>query len=159
MPMKPRSLQPDDTGRWTGKGMAGGTDRYALQRRKGFPWLRFFPDLESEFRSSFVVLNRTRIRVGGAIGIFGCFGFIFVDQLLGLNLSPRAADLLLIGVTVPAIMVPMLATFHPPSGPRLLSYVQAATLLVGLSVLAVICVGRATHEWFPYESLLLVTMY
>jgi diguanylate cyclase (GGDEF)-like protein len=153
----PRSALPPDPDRMTAR--QSGTDRYALQRRKGFPWLRFFPDLEAEFRTRFIVLNKTRIRVGGVIGMIGCFGFIFVDQVLGMNLSPWTGDLLLAGVTVPSILLPMIATFHPPSAPRLLAYVQLASLGVGFSVLGVICIGRATHAWFPYDSLLLVTMY
>jgi diguanylate cyclase (GGDEF)-like protein len=54
----------------------------------------------------------------------------------------------------------MYATFRPLTGARLLTYLQLSSLCVGFSVLAVICMGRAAPgQWFPYDSLLLVTMY
>ncbi|HUS25080.1 MAG TPA: GGDEF domain-containing protein [Candidatus Binatia bacterium] len=139
--------------------LAPGGDRYALQRRKGFPWLVFFPDLETEFRASFVEVNRWRIRVGASVGMAGCFGFIFLDQVLGQNLSPLAADLMLVCVTVPSLLVTTWSTFRPQTGSGLLRSIQIASLLVGFSILGVICIGRATHPWFPYDSLLLVTVY
>ena len=134
-------------------------DRYAVQRRSGFPWLRFIPDLESEYRASYIKLNATRIRVASLLGILSVFGFIGLDQFVGMNLQGRFSDLLLIAVTVPAVFVPFAATFRPNPGAYLLPMVFAAVLLMAESVLAVIVIGRSTHPWFPWEALLVVTTF
>ena len=79
-------------------------DRYAVQRRAGFPWLRFAPDLEGEFRDSYIDLNATRMRVGSVIGFVGIVGFVILDQFLGSNLLPAFGDAILLLVTIPAGM-------------------------------------------------------
>lgn len=134
-------------------------DRYASQRRLGFPWLRFLPDLEEEYRDSYIVLNATRIRASFVIGLLGVLGFIFVDQVLGSNLEPARGDWLLILVTIPALMVPLAATFRPSAGPYLLHFVLLATLAAALSILAAINIGRGANPSFPYEALYVVVMY
>jgi len=142
------------------KGLSGyADDRYTAQRRAGFSWLRFAPALEREYRGSYVQLNATRIRAASVTGLCGVFGFLLVDQLLGSNLQPALADWLLICVTVPALLVPLAATFWPGAGPYLLHFVFAGVLLTALSVLGIISVGQASNAWFPYESLYLLTMF
>lgn len=134
-------------------------DRYAVQRTAGFPWLRFKPELEPEFRDAYIRLNATRIRMATVLGLFSVFGFVSLDQFLGMNLQDVSSDLLLILVTAPAIMLPFAATFRQNSQPFLLPLVFFGALLVSLSVVAVIAIGRATQAWFPWESLILVVMY
>jgi diguanylate cyclase (GGDEF)-like protein len=134
-------------------------DRYAVQRRLGFPWLRFLHDIEEEYRASYFGLNAMRIRASFVIGLLGVLGFIFVDQVLGANLEPARGDWLLILVTIPALMVPLAATFRAEAGRYLMHLVFAATMVAALSVLAVINIGRAANPWFPYEALYLVVMY
>lgn len=134
-------------------------DRYTAQRRAGYPWLRFERELEREYRDSFVEVNKTRIRVGGAIGLAAVFGFILVDQFLGMNLEPAYADALLIAICVPSLGIPLAVTFHPRGRAHLLWLIQLGSLGVSGGVLAVIVIGRGLHPWFPYESLVLVTFY
>lgn len=134
-------------------------DRYAVQRRAGFPWLRFEHSLEREFRESFVEMSKTRIRIGGSIGLAAVFGFIFVDQVIGMNLEPAYADWLLIAICVPSLAIPLAATFHPKGRTHLLRMIQFGSLGVAGGVLAVILIGRELHAWFPYESLILVTAF
>lgn len=134
-------------------------DRYTAQRRAGYPWLRFERELEREYRDSFVEMNKTRIRIGGGIGLASVFGFILVDQFLGMNLEPGYADALLIAICVPSLAVPLAATFHPLGRAHLLWLIQLGSLGVAAGVLSVIVIGRGLHPWFPYESLVLVTFY
>lgn len=134
-------------------------DRYTAQRRAGYPWLRFERELEREYRDSFVEVNKARIRVGGAVGLAAVFGFILVDQFLGMNLEPAYADALLIAICVPSLAIPLAATFHPRGRAHLLWLIQFGSLGVSCGVLTVIVIGRGLHPWFPYESLVLVTFY
>jgi diguanylate cyclase (GGDEF)-like protein len=134
-------------------------DRYAAQRETGFPWLRFAPDLEREYRDSFAGMNMTRIRLAGTVALLSVFGFIFVDTVLGMDLESTASDLLLMAFCLPAAGVPLFATYIERARPHLLRLIQLGVIGVSAGVLAVIIVGRTEHEWFPYESLLLVTAY
>ena len=132
-------------------------DRYATQRLSGFPWLRFTPELEREYRASYVESNALRIRAAAIVGICSLFGFIFLDQAMGSNLAPAAANWTLVLVTVPALLIPFAATFRP--GPYVLHLMLVGVALTAFSALAAINLGRAANPWFPYEGLYLVVMW
>jgi len=134
-------------------------DRYAVQRRLGFPLLRFLPDLEAEYRASYWETRGTQIRAAAAVGVLAVLGFIFVDQVLGSDLMPAFADWLLVLLTIPVITVPVAATWLRAAAPYLKHMVMGASVVTSLSILAVINIGRAIHPHFPYESLFLVLMY
>jgi diguanylate cyclase (GGDEF)-like protein len=134
-------------------------DRYASQRRLGFPWLRFLPDLEEEYRASYLGLNTARIRASFVIGMVGVFGFLLVDHGFGMGLTPDRAAWIMLLVTAPALMVPIVATVRPEAGPYLMHFVLASTIVAALSILTVINIGRAENPWFPYEAIYLVVMY
>ncbi len=134
-------------------------DRYAAQRRKGFPWMLFMPDLEEEYRAGYLELRAARIRASGVLGVVGLLGFVFVDKVLGGSLAPPAGHLLLALVAVPVVGLPVAATYVRAGAPYLQSIVFFCTLIITLTVLMVINLGRATNPAFPYESLFLVMMY
>jgi diguanylate cyclase (GGDEF)-like protein len=134
-------------------------DRYAAQRRTGFPWLRFTPDLEEEYRDNYLAINANRMRAAAILGLFGVVGFLVLDQFIGSNLLPTRGDLVLMFVTIPAAAVPVLLTWWSRSSRYVLPLVFAATLVAALSILEVINIGRVTSSWFPYESLFLVVIY
>jgi diguanylate cyclase (GGDEF)-like protein len=134
-------------------------DRYAVQRRVGFPWLRFLPDLEAEFRDAYWDLRGKHIRAAAAVGVAGVLGFILVDQLLGSNLNPGVADWLLVLLTIPVVLVPVTATYFRAAAPYLRHMVLGSTLVSSLTILMVINIGRSLNPQFPYESLFLVLMY
>jgi diguanylate cyclase (GGDEF)-like protein len=134
-------------------------DRYAEQRKAGFTWLRFTAELEEEFRASYIAANANRIRAASLIGLAAVFGFIGLDQFVGMNLQDQRSDILLMVVTVPGILVPLAVTFRPSAGRYLLPVLFGGVLLVALSILVVIVIGRTNQPWFPWESLIVVTMY
>jgi diguanylate cyclase (GGDEF)-like protein len=134
-------------------------DRYTAQRLSGFPWLRFEPELEREYRDSFAEMNVTRIRLAGTLALLSVFGFIILDTLFGSNLESGRSDLLLFGFCVPATVIPLAATYYERLGPYLLRMIQAGVVSVSAGVLLVVVIGRQEQPWFPYESLLLVTVY
>ena len=134
-------------------------DRYTVQRRAGFPWLRFMPDLEREYRQTFIHANATRLRVASVVGLIAILCFIFVDEVLGSDIQPRSADWLLLGVALPCTLVPLIATFRHRQDGHLMPILFTAILLMALSIVAVIALGREAAAWFPWESLILVTMF
>lgn len=134
-------------------------DRYAIQRRLGFPWLRFLPDLETEYRADYLGLNATRMRSAAFIGLFGVVGFLVLDNFFGSNLLPAAGDYVLMLITLPAAVIPVLLTFRARSPRLVLPVIFIATMIAALSILEVINIGRAAGPWFPYEALFLVVIY
>lgn len=134
-------------------------DRYAAQRLAGFRWLRFGPDLENEYRENYIAVNALRIRAASILGMFAIFGFVGVDQFLGMNLQDMRSDLLLMIGTVPAILVPLAVTYRRRAGSYLLPLLFSGVTLMALSIVAVIYLGRLQNPWFPSESLILVTSY
>ena len=134
-------------------------DRYAAQRRVGFPWLRFTPDLEEEYRENYLAINAARMRAAALVGLFGIVGFLLLDNFLGSDLLPATGDLILLLVTIPGAAVPVLLTFRRGSAPYVLPLVFVGTMIAALSILAVINIGRESNAWFPYESLFVVVIY
>ncbi|HUR42033.1 MAG TPA: GGDEF domain-containing protein [Verrucomicrobiae bacterium] len=134
-------------------------DRYEKQRRQGFPWLRFAPALEKEYRDSFVEMNMARIRLAGTVALGAVVAFIVMDEGFGMNLESRLGDFLLLAFCMPSALIPLAATFLPKWRPYLLRMIQVGVAGVSAGVLLVVMIGRGEHPWFPYESLLLVTAY
>ncbi len=134
-------------------------DRYAAQRRQGFPWMRFVPDLEEEYRAGYMELRATRIRASGLLGVLGVLGFVFVDRVLGGSLVPTTGHSLLALVAAPVVLLPVAATYLRAGAPYLQHIVFVSTVIITMTVLSVINLGRDTNPAFPYESLFLVMMY
>lgn len=133
--------------------------RYARQRRLGFPFMRFFVELEREYRESFFTINVTRIRFAHTVGILSIFGFIVMDRVVGLSLQPLSAIMILLLICTPALAAPLVATFNRHLHVHLHRFVYTGTLIMGLGMIAVIYVGRLANNWFPYEAMLLVTVH
>ena len=121
--------------------------------------LRFLPDLEREYRDSFFNINAMRLRLAHAIGLIGIFGFIFMDRYAGYGLDPPAATAVLLGLCCPALIVPMVVTFMPRMQRRLQPVIFVGALALGLGLVEVVYLGRLANDWFPYESIFLVTIY
>lgn len=134
-------------------------DRYTAQRRVGFPWLLFVPDLEEEYRQRYIPMNASRLRVAHTTGILAVLGFIVMDEMAGGRLQPLSAILVLLLVTIPSLAAPIAATWSKQAGAHIQRYIFVCGFIMGLSLVAVVWLGRAANTWFPYESLLLVTMY
>lgn len=133
--------------------------RYARQRRLGFPFLRFMPELEREYRESYFQINVARIRFAHTVGILSILGFMLMDWLVGVRVLTRAGALILMFLCTPALIAAVVATFHPRLVRHLHRFVYTGMLVTGLGMIAVVYLGRLGNAWFPYEAVLLVTVY
>ena len=132
---------------------------YARQRRLGYPLLKFFPELEQEYRDSAMSANIMRLRFTLAFGVLAILGFIVMDAWLGMSLQPGGVVALLLVVSCPGLIVPGLLSFVPVMRPHLYRILFWGTMTVGVSMVAVIILGKIANPWFPYDSILLVTFY
>ena len=133
--------------------------RYARQRRAGFPLLRFIPGIEAEYRESFVPVNISRLRFANLFALPGMLGFILFDSWVGQGLQPLSADLLLLLVATPALLLPVAMTYTGWGRSRILAVTQAGTVVSGLAVVAVVIISKQVEAFFPYEAVLLVMFY
>lgn len=133
--------------------------RYSRQRRLGFPLLYFFGELEREYRHSFVALNTLRIRVAHSMGLLACFAFTYLDWALGFNMQTPAATAVLLVVCSAAMLLPLWASFRPTMVPYMHHIMFAGSLLLGLSMIVVVWLCQLARPYFPYESVLLVTVF
>lgn len=158
---RPARLRMPTTGRVAPKAQRPGyaDDRYTKQRRVGFPWLRFWADIEREFRESHFVRHRSRIRLASGAGLFGICGILVPAQALGLNLLDDIPHPLLFGVTVPALLVLFAASYARRATGALQAVVYWANLAVAWSLACVIYLSNRHNLPFPYEALVLLTMY
>lgn len=133
-------------------------ERYAAQRLAGFSGLRFEPDLELEYRATYIPNNATRLRLAHAISILSVLLFLVLDSL-AFRLTPPLAVKILLGATIPALILPILATYMHNPGATVQRYVFYCSLVVGVSLVAAVEIARLSTGWFPYEALLLALMY
>jgi diguanylate cyclase (GGDEF)-like protein len=133
--------------------------RYAAQRKAGFRWLRFAPELEAEYRRAYTEVITPRVRVGGTLGVLAIILFVSVDQMFGVDFSPPGGDVVLLGLCVPAAGFPILASLHERTHKYLLALSALGVLGVGFGVLYTLILARERQMWAPYESLMLVIVY
>lgn len=132
--------------------------RYAEQLQRGFLWLHFFSDLEREYQSSFLQLNANSVRAAQLIGMVGILVFTAID-LAWLRLAPAGIYWVMYLVTLPALLVPFLATYRRGGSLRLQRVSFASNLVLGLSVVWVVWLSLRVIPDYPTESVLVLTMY
>lgn len=132
---------------------------HAAQLQRGFPWLRFAPELEEEFREYHVRRQRVQIRIALAAGAALFLLFALRDYH---SLPPEVWHWtvgLRVWVIVPALAL-MLAVSYAPIAGRWIERIGAVIVVVvmgatGASVLVSESMGAA----LPYEALLVVMVY
>lgn len=132
--------------------------RYQRQRRVGFGALRFVPSIEREYLDVYFLTNRLRMRLTHALGMCAVVGFIVFDRYFGEHLQPLLSELLLLGMLC-GLALPWVASAFPIGQRHNRDFLFAGLLLMALSLVLVIWVGRRARPDFPYESMLLVSFY
>lgn len=133
-------------------------ERYAEQRQQGFAVLKFEPDLETEYRNSYIALNANRLRLAHTVGIAAALSFVFLD-LATFQMLPGFSHVVLLSVTIPALAAPVAATWLNGAGETVQRYTFYCSLVLCVSIVVVVELGRAARPLFPYEVLLLVVLY
>lgn len=133
--------------------------QYARQRRLGFPLLRFLPDLEKEYRNAAISINAMRMRLSLTFGAISCVVFTIMDRWFGMGLQPGPSVFALLGVCVPALIVPGLLSLSHKARPYFEVVLFWSTLIVNAGMVMVVTFGKASNVWFPYEAVLLTTFY
>lgn len=137
---------------------AGAPGRHAEQRRRGFVLLRFVDDLEREYQHSLVRLNANGLRAAQVLGIAAIFAFIAIDHFT-LRLSPEPVYQVLCLVSVPALLLPLLASYQAQAAAQHQRIAFASTLVLGLSLAWSIGYARSQQPDYPMQALLVVTAY
>jgi diguanylate cyclase (GGDEF)-like protein len=132
--------------------------QYAAQRRLGFAWLRFAAPLEREFREGFFALNVLRVRLASMLGLCGIAGFILLDAWQARLMTPLAVDVLLF-VALPGCAIATATSFARDSSTTMQRLLVLCAVLISLADVGAVLASRAERGWFPYESVLLVTLY
>lgn len=127
--------------------------------REGSLWLQFQPELEADFHRGFMRVNAARIRVAHLMAVLSVLGFMVMDRLWAQGFTPPLALWLLSTVSIPALLVPLFATYQAQRKRPLQGYSFIATLVLGLSLVWVVYLGGKVNAWYPWESILLVTVY
>lgn len=133
-------------------------ERYAEQRQKGFAVLKFEPELETEYRNSYIALNANRLRLAYTVGIVAALSFVLLD-LATFQMLPLFSHVVLLSVTIPSLAAPVAATWLNGAGETVQRYTFYCSLVLCVSVVVVVELGRAARPLFPYEALLLVVLY
>jgi diguanylate cyclase (GGDEF)-like protein len=132
---------------------------YALQRRVGFGWLRFEPELERKYRTEFIDRNAARIRLSNGVALLALAGYLLLDK--SWSMSPLAHDvrIVMLWSIVPALLLPVLATYLVRLTHRAQAIAYIGTFVLSVSAIAATLIGTRYNPEFPYETLILVTMY
>lgn len=132
-------------------------NRYTRQRRLGFVWLMFAPELEREYQESFFLPTRLRIRTVSALAAAGVVMYLALDQWVGDARMSESAAWLLACAGIPIISVAFVASFRARFSPQLRLAVLGSFIGYGAVLTVSILWSRVTRPEMPYESLLVLT--
>jgi diguanylate cyclase (GGDEF)-like protein len=130
---------------------------YSIQRRLGFGFLLFAPDLEREYHDTLFPQTRLRIRAMSGLGALGVLVFLGIDRFIGDALMTKPAAWLLSLAGIPMIMMAFLASFRARGSEPLRRAILAAFVGYGLILTTSILWSRMLHPDMPYESLIVLT--
>ena len=120
---------------------------------QGFRWLRFAPELERQFDDFHIDSHLGRIRVAGYVTIFMFALFIAIDiATLPAHVAIRTASIRG-GLIIPLSTLVLALSYHASWRLHLAKAVFAASLVTGLSTVAIIATALNQGFQIPYEGL------
>ncbi len=140
------------------KNMEDLTSPYTRQLKEGFRRLRFFEELESEFRNHYNEQLLTRVRPALWIGIIAFAAFAIWDAV---SLPPVVTHWTLMirfGLVYPAFFMTWFASSHPFYQKYIAFFIFGTVLIAGIGIIAIVCVARLYQAPLPYEGIILLTM-
>jgi diguanylate cyclase (GGDEF)-like protein len=131
---------------------------YLRQLRAGFASLRFTSSLELQFRRYHVDANLRRIRGAALVASLMWLMFSVLDYA-SMPVEFRTQSLALRLLLFPLLLGTCAATFVRCWRDRLQFWLAVCALVAGLSVVGIIWLTRVHEFSFPYEGLLLTTVF
>jgi diguanylate cyclase (GGDEF)-like protein len=131
----------------------------AAQLRRGFPWLRFEPALEAQFRSATLSERMLEIRINIGIALILVLAFSFLDRLILEGEALATVNWIERMVMVPLLLLALVGTYLRAVERNFRWVGTLVAALIGLAVVA--CQGRmyeaGIHVIVP--SLILTALY
>ena len=130
----------------------------AEQLRRGFPWLRFEPELESEYWREHFEEGRLQLRTSFLLAML--LGAAFIVMHHRLLPPPDAATLLLrYGVVFPLLLAGFGATFLPDATRFLRALVAVAGPVVVVAVTGLVLLGERHSGESVFPVLVIATLF
>jgi diguanylate cyclase (GGDEF)-like protein len=132
---------------------------HARQLKAGFPWLRFTPDLEAEYRRRHLdeILHYIRFNLGIALIIILAFA-VMDTVVLGRELN-RIPSLIRFAIMLPAMGAVLWASFSEQRHRYYAPLTVCASAICGLCVVAIQIVASRGGVSILFPSLVLTTIY
>ncbi|QNM98600.1 GGDEF domain-containing protein [Chitinimonas koreensis] len=136
-----------------------GRSPYRRELAQGYRWLRFAAPLEREFRHFHARAHLLRVRwsTGLAIVMFGLFTVVNV-RMLPANLWIELTAFRFV-LVLPLFFAIIWASYRPACYDWLQRLQTLAALMAGISINAALMVAMSNRLPFPYEGLLLATLF
>lgn len=103
---------------------------YARQLEQGFPWLRFLPELEEEFRAGHYRQILTPVRAALFVGLVLTGLFFLLGVISGRSYSDPVASFIRFGVLAPALLVAIVYSYLPERRDRFPKVVAAVAGII-----------------------------
>jgi len=108
----------------------------ALQLRRGYPWLRFFEPLESEFRDAYRTQSTVQVRLGLWLALALVLAFAVIDQQRRGEEFGAATSIVRYGIVVPVLLIAILLASSRWYDRAFAPIAQVLAPIVGLGAVA-----------------------
>jgi diguanylate cyclase (GGDEF)-like protein len=132
---------------------------HARQLKAGFPWLKFTPDLESDFRRQFLEEHVLHLRINMALGFLMLIAFSVTESvILGKGLN-RIPNILHFFVMTPVALSLIALSFSEIGKRHYAEFTTAGGAIIGLCVMGAVIVGAQGGIAILLPCLILTTIY
>lgn len=132
---------------------------HAAQLQKGFRWLRFMPQLESEFRQYYWQHHLQRARYALLVGALICIPFAIRDFfVLPAELGQTVAGVRVLWI-MPLILLQAALTYVSRLKPYLEIMFSVTVFLIMASIALLLVLAAHAGTPLPYEGLMLVIVF
>ena len=130
---------------------------YARELRKGFPFLKFSGEIEEEFRESYCMLIKPRIRIALITGIILIITFEIMDRIFIPDKRVIWTTMIRFGILLPVLTMSGIAIAIKRYRDKILGIVFVTALVAGLGIVAIFMINYHLASYIRYESLILTT--
>jgi len=132
---------------------------HARQLKTGFPWLKFTPDLESDFRRQFLDEHVQYLRINMVLGFLMLIAFSVTESVIlgkGLNRVPNILHFI---VMTPVALSLIALSFTEIGKRHYAAFMMAGGTIIGFCVVGTAIVGAQGGVAILFPCLILTTIY